>query len=144
MGEGTELCAQPARMLAYRGDDPFRPRENLFIAEPENGPAEAFQFHLSEVISQDNVIKVMDAAVDLEDQPEAVAGEVGEVPADGVLAAEAVAVDLRATKALPQAVLGQSGGLALIARESCSSAGHDAIVTCLRQRVSPLSHWERA
>jgi hypothetical protein len=32
----------------------------------------------------------------------------------------------------------------LIARESCSLASHYTIITCLFQRVSPLSHWERA
>ncbi len=101
MGEGTGLDAQPACMLAYRGDDPFGFGERLFIAEPENGPAEGLKLHLSEMVSQHDVIPFVDAAVDLEDQPEPVAGEVGEIPADRVLAAEAVSVDLRAAKALP-------------------------------------------
>ncbi len=88
-------------MLAYRVDDPFGLGERLFIAESQDGPAEACQFHLSEVISQHDVIPFVNAAVDLEDEPEAVAGEVGDVRADRVLAAEAVAVDLPAAEPLP-------------------------------------------
>jgi hypothetical protein len=88
-------------MLAYRGDDPFGPGERLFIPEPEDGPAQIFQFHLSEVVSQDDVIPIVNPAVDLEDQPEAIAGEVGDVGADGVLTAKAMAVDPRAAKPLP-------------------------------------------
>ena len=88
-------------MLAYRGDDPFGPGEHFFIAEPENGPAVAFQFHLSEVVSQDDVIPRVDTAVYLNDQPETVAGEVGEVAAYGMLAAETMAVDPGAAKPLP-------------------------------------------
>ena len=101
MGEGTELDAQPTRMLAYRGDDPVGPGERLFIAEPENGPAEALQFNLSQMISQHDVIQIVNPAVDLEDQPETVAGEIGEVPADRVLTAEAMSVDPGAAKPLP-------------------------------------------
>ena len=88
-------------MIAYRGGDPFGLGEGLFVAEPENGPAEAFQSGLPQMVSQHDVIPRMDAAVDLEDQPEPVAGEVGEVPADRVLAAEAVSVDPCAAKSLP-------------------------------------------
>ena len=101
MGEGTGLDAQSACMLAYRGDDPFGFGERLFIAEPENGPADGFQLHLSEVISQDDIIPIVNPAVDLQDQPEPVAGEVGEVAAERVLATEAVSIDLRAAKPLP-------------------------------------------
>ena len=144
MGEGSALKTQLPRMLPDCLDDPLRLGESLFIAEPEDGPAEAFQFDLSEVVSQYDVIQIVDSAVDLEDQPEPIAGEVGEIPADRVLAAEAMAVDLRAAEALPQTALGQTGGLALIARESCSSASHDAIIACLRRDVRPLSLWERA
>ena len=88
-------------MLPYRGNDPVRAGQRLLIAETENGPAEAFQFHLSEMVSQDDVIPFVNAAVDLEDQPEPVTGEVGEIRADGVLAAEAVSVDLGTAKPLP-------------------------------------------
>ena len=101
MGEGSELYAQPARMLADRGDDPVGFGERLFIAEPENGPAEAFQLGLPKVISQNDIIPFVNAAVDLEDQPELVAGEIGDVAADRVLAAEAVSVDPGAAKPLP-------------------------------------------
>ena len=144
MGEGYVPETRPSCVFAYRGNDPVGAGQGLFIAETENGPAEAFQFQLSEMVPQNDVIPLVNAAVDLEDQPEPVAGEVGEVPADGVLAAEAVSVDPSAAKPLPQAALGQTGGLTLIARESCSLASHYTIITCLFQRVSPLSHWERA
>jgi hypothetical protein len=46
-------------------------------------------------------IPFVDAAVDLDDQPEPVAGEIGEVAANRVLAAEAVSVDPGTAKALP-------------------------------------------
>ncbi len=88
-------------MFADRGDDPFGLGERLLIAESKHRPAEAFQIDLSEMVPQHDVIPRMDAAVDLEDQPEPVAGEVGEVPADRVLAAEAVSVDPCAAKSLP-------------------------------------------
>ena len=88
-------------MIAYRVDDPFGPGERLFIAEAQNGPAEAFQLYLSQVVSQDDVIQIVNRAVDLEDQPETVAGEIGEVPADRVLTAEAMSVDPGAAKPLP-------------------------------------------
>ena len=101
MGEGSELQTQLARMLAYRGENPFGPGERLFIAEPEHGPAEAFQLGLPKMVSQHDVIPFVDAAADLEDQPEPVAGEIGEVAANRVLAAEAVSVDPGTAKALP-------------------------------------------
>ena len=101
MGEGYVLETKPSCVFPYRGNDPVRAGQGLLIAEPENGPAEAFQFHLSEMVSQDDVIPFVNASVDLENQPEPVTGEVGEVAADRVLAAEAVPVDLRAAEALP-------------------------------------------
>ena len=52
-------------MLAYRGDDPVGPGERLFIAEPENGPAEAFQLGLPKMVSQHDVIPLMNTPVDL-------------------------------------------------------------------------------
>ena len=88
-------------MLPDRINNPFGPGERHFIAEPENGPAEVFQVHLSEMISQDDIIPIVNPTVDLQDQPEPVAGEVGEVAADRVLATEAVPIDLRAAKPLP-------------------------------------------
>ena len=103
-------------MVAYRGDDPFGPGERLFIAEPENGPAEAFQLGLPKMVSQHHIIPYVNAAVDLEDQPELVAGEIGEEATDRVLTTEPVAVDLSATKPLPQPALRQTGGPTLIAR----------------------------
>ena len=101
MGEGSDLNAQLSCVLPDRSNDPFRVGERLFIAEPENGPADGFQLHLSEVISQDDIIPIVNPAVDLQDQPEPVAGEVGEVAAERVLATEAVSIDLRAAKPLP-------------------------------------------
>lgn len=115
-------------MFADRRRDPFGLGENLLVSEPENRPAEGLQLRLSEVVSQDDVIAVVDSAIDLEDQPEAVAGEVGEIPADGMLAAEAVAVDPAGTKPLPQSALRQTDGLTLVSRESCASASHGAIM----------------
>ena len=123
-------------MLAYRGDDPFGLGERLFIAEPENGPSEGFQLYLSQVVSQHDVIPLVDTAVDLQDEPKPVAGEVSEVPADRMLATEAVSVDPCTAKPLPQAALRQTGGLALSARESCALTSHNAIIDYLTECVS--------
>ena len=88
-------------MLPDRINDPFGPGERHFIAEPENRPADAFQFRLPEVVPQDDIIPIVNPAIDLHDQPQPVAGEVGEVAVDRVLATEAVSIDLRAAKPLP-------------------------------------------
>ena len=143
VGRGFELEPQRPCVSADRRRDPFGPGENLFIAEPEDGPAEGFQLHLSEMISQDDVIAVVDSAVDFEDQPEAVAGEVGDIPADGMLASEAMAVDPGAAEAVPQSALRQTGGSALGSCESCALASHGAIMDYFEASVSPLSLWER-
>ena len=137
MGEGTELCAQPACVRAYPGDDPFGRGERLFIAETQYRPAEAFQLGLPKMVPQHDVIPFVDAPVDFEDQPQPFAGEVSEVSADGVLATEPVSVDLCAAKPLPQAALRQTGGLPLIARESCSVPSHDTIIACFGRHISP-------
>ena len=118
-------------MLPDRLNDPLPLGENFLIAEPENGPIEAFQFHLSEMVSQDDVIAVVNPAVDLEDEPEPVAGEVGEVSADGVLPPELMTVDPGTAKAFPQPALRQPGGLPLAARKSCAPSSHDTIMDCL-------------
>ena len=144
MGEGTELCAQPACVRAYPGDDPFGRGERLFIAETQYRPAEAFQLGLPKMVPQHDVIPFVDAPVDFEDQPQPIAGEVSEVSADRVLAPEPVSVDLCAAKPLPQAALRQTGGLPLIARESCSVPRHDTIIACSGRRIRPLSHREKA
>ena len=123
-------------MLAYRGDDPFGLGERLFVAKSENGPSEGFQLYLSQVVSQHDVIPLVDTAVDLQDEPKPVAGEVSEVPADRMLATEAVSVDPCTAKPLPQAALRQTGGLALSARESCATASHRTIIPCYDQHVS--------
>lgn len=125
--KGSGSLIQPLCMVVDRGDDPLRLGENLLISESENGPAESLQLGLPQMVSQHDVIPVVDPAVDLEDEPEAIAGEVGDVGANGVLAAEFVAVDPACPQAVPQAALSQSGVLTLSARESCSTVGHIAI-----------------
>ena len=144
MGEGTELGAQPAGVLAYPGNDPFGRGERLFIAETQYRPAEAFQLGLPKMVPQHDFIPFVHATVDFEDQPQPIAGEVSEVSADRVLATEPVSVDLCAAKPLPQAALRQTGGLPLIARESCSVPRHKTTIACFSRRISPLSQWEKA
>ena len=114
-------------MIPDRRNNAIGPGERLLVVETEHGPAESFQLHLSQVIIQLNVVPLVNAAVDLDDQPETVAGEVSEVFPDGVLATEAVSVDLAGTKPIPQPTLGQTGRLPLIARESCALPGHNPI-----------------
>ena len=82
------MDAQRTRMLTYRVDDPVGLGQGLFIAESENGPAEAFQLYLAQVISEYDVIPLMDTAVDLQDEPDSIAGEIGEIPADRMLSAK--------------------------------------------------------
>ncbi len=69
MGEGSELETQLPRVVAYRRQNALGMGQNVVIAEPEDGPAEVFQLHLSEVVSQDDVVALMNPAVDLDDQP---------------------------------------------------------------------------
>jgi len=137
MGEGTTLCAQPAGVLAYPGNDPFGRGERLLIAETQYRPTKAFQLGLPKIVPQHDVIPFVDATVDFEDQPQPIAGKVSEVSADRVLATEPMSVDLCAAKPLPQAALRQTGGLPLIARESCSVPSHDTIIACSGRHISP-------
>tara|TARA_R110002124_G_scaffold65499_2_gene179101 strand:- start:11147 stop:11470 length:324 start_codon:yes stop_codon:yes gene_type:complete len=107
-------------MIPDRGDDAIRPGKSLVVGETEHGPAKGFQLHLPQVIFQNHVGTLVNAAVDLEDQPEAVTGEVGDIFSDGMLATETVTVDLARTKAVPQVPLRQAGGLTLVARKGCA------------------------
>ena len=142
-GEGSGLETQLPRVLPDLLDDPLRLGENLLISESENGPAESLQLGLPKMVPQDDIIPFVNAAVDLHDQPQPIAGEVGEVSADRVLAAEAVAVDLPAAEPLPKSTLRQTSGLTLRTRESCSMAGHDTTIDYFNERVSnPLPSGE--
>tara|TARA_R110002124_G_scaffold70357_5_gene189002 strand:- start:4813 stop:5199 length:387 start_codon:yes stop_codon:yes gene_type:complete len=114
-------------MIPDRRDDAIGPGESLLVGETEHNPTEGFQLRLSQVVFPGNVVTLVNAAVDLKDQPETVAGEVGEIFSDGVLATEAVAVDLAGAQAVPQPTLGQTGSLPLIARKSCALPGHNTI-----------------
>ena len=69
---------------------------------------------------------MVDPAVDLEDQPKAVTGEVGEVGPDGMLSSKPVAVDPPLSQASPQSLFSQARALALRARKSCAATGHGA------------------
>jgi hypothetical protein len=139
------LHTQPSRVLSYRRHDPFGVGESFVVRESENGPAESFQLGLPEMVAQHDIVAVVDAAVDLEDQPEPIAREVREVSSDGVLASKPVAIDPGAAQAGPQAALRQTGGLALIARKSCSAASHGALIGCsIGRGKRSLSRWERA
>ena len=122
-----DLKTQPPRMIPDRRDDAIRPGKSLVVGETENGPAKGFQLHLSQVIFQNHVGTLVNAAIDLEDQPEAVTGEVGEIFSDGMLATEAVTVDLARTKAVPQVPLRQAGDLTLIAPKGCTRIGHNPV-----------------
>ena len=136
MGESCGLQAQPACVLAYPGDDPFGPGERLFIAETQYRPAEAFQLGLPKMVPQHDVIPFVNATVDFEDQPQPIAGEIGEVSTDRVLAAEPVSIDLCAAKPLPQTALRQTGSLPLITRESCSAPSHDTLIESFDRHFS--------
>ncbi len=137
MGEGSGLETQLPRVLPDLLDDPLRLGENLLISESENAPAESLQLGLPKIVPQHDIIPFVDATVDFEDQPQPIACEVSEVSADRVLATEPVSVDLCAAKPLPQAALRQTGGLPLIARESCSPPSHDTIIACFGRHISP-------
>ena len=111
-------------MIPDRRNDVVGPGERRVVGETEHGPAEGFQFHLPQMVPQDNVVPPVNTAVNLDDQPETVAGEVSEIFPDGVLATEAVTVDLACAKPIPQPTLDQTGSLPLMTRESCALPGH--------------------
>jgi len=60
--------------------------QHLLIREPHHRPAQRFQRHLSLAIPFDHVRQQVNRAIDLNDQFEAVTGEIGAVGADRVLA----------------------------------------------------------
>ena len=67
--------------------------EDLDIGEPKDRPAQTLQLGLSQMIPQNHLVETVDPAVDLHDEPQAIAGEVGDVAADRMLSAEPVSVD---------------------------------------------------
>ena len=107
-------------------DNPLRMVHDLGVNKADDGPVHGFQVRLTEVISQNNIVETMDPAVNLDDEPEAITGEICEVAPDRMLSAKPVAVDLPAPKKLPDAAFGQSCLSALGAGENRAGAGHTA------------------
>ena len=105
-------------------DQTVRIIQHLLIGEAQNGPAEVFDRLLAVMVVEDHVIAGVDAAVDLDDQTEALAGEVGVEAADGMLAAEFVTVDAAGAQVGPDAALGEAGCLAQTACIGGSAGSH--------------------
>ena len=106
------------------GQYPVWMLENLGVREAEHGPAESFQPGLSQMIPENDLVEPMDPAVDLDDEPQAITGEIGEVATDWMLSAKPVAVDLGLAQAGPQALLRQTCAFALVTCERGALAGH--------------------
>jgi len=67
------------------------------VREADDCPAHAFQFDLTEMVPEDDLVEPMDPAIDLHDEPQANTGEISEMAAHRVLSAKPVAVDLSAS-----------------------------------------------
>ena len=98
--------------------------QNLGVREADHRPTKRLKFCLAEMIPQHHVVPQVDAAVYLNDQPQAVTREISEISTDRMLPSKAVAVDLPAPEAIPEAAFGQTGTSALGAGESGACAGH--------------------
>ena len=100
--------------------------QDLLVGEAEDGPSHGFQLRLTEVVPENDLVQPMDPAIDLKDQPQPIAGEIGEEAADRMLSAKPVAVDPAVPNASPEAAFRQARALALSARKSCAATGHSA------------------
>ena len=85
--------------------------DNLGIWEPDERPAKALDCLLPVIVVKLPVFLVVNTAIELDDEFEGNAGEVGEVAINGMLATEAEAVEPGGAQVLPQG--GLSMGLAL-------------------------------
>jgi len=106
---------------------------------------------LSQMIAGHDLIPIMDTAVDLDHQPQTIAGEIRDISINRMLATELVAVDPSAPQQRPYALLGKAGLLS-------KRAGEDSAFHSYGRRPSPfraanrlrllgaqaLSHRERA
>ena len=92
--------------------DSFRPGQGLLVFEPDYGPAQSFQFDLPQMVVQNNVVAIMYAAVDFDDEAQSVAREIDDVGTDRVLAAKLAAIDPAAPQQGPDLFLGQTRLLA--------------------------------
>jgi len=95
--------------------------DDLFVQEAENEPAEGFDLALANEVVAGLIVVIMDAAVEFDDEAGLLAGEVGEVAADRVLAAELQAIEATATESLPELAFGIGLALAEVARPFGSS-----------------------
>lgn len=62
--------------------------QDVFVSETEEEPSQLFEVCLSVVVIQALLVAIMDGAVQFNDQPGLLAGEVCEIAVDGVLASE--------------------------------------------------------
>ena len=118
-GRGTVQQPCRPRLFPDRVVDPPGLAQGDLIGESHYRPPQGLDLGLAQVIAQDHVVAVVHPAVDLDHQPQGHTGEIHDVPADGVLAADLEALDRPAPQPRPDALLGQAGRLAKIA-----SAGH--------------------
>ena len=91
---------------------PLRLQQSLVIAEPQHRPAEPFKAPPAFGVPPLHLVQLVDSAVDLDHQPQSVAGEVGVEWPDGVFPAELVTVNPTSPQTFPDAVHRQPRGLA--------------------------------
>ena len=92
-------------MRANGGGDELGLAQHLGVGEAQDGPSQGFQIGLPQVIAGHDLVPIMDPAVDLDHQSQVVAGEIRDLSADRMLAAELVAVDPAAAQQGPNALL---------------------------------------
>lgn len=123
-GEGSQQAQRP-RPLADRIIDPPGLSQRDLVGEADHGPAQRLDLRLAKVIAQDDIVAVMHAAVDLDDQPQLHAGEVNRPAPDVMLPTDLEPVDGAAAQPRPDPLFSEAGGLTQIA-----GAGHDVRLHC--------------
>jgi len=79
--------------------------QHLLVGEAHHPPTQSLKGFLPSSIPFDDFVQQVNRAVDLDDQSKPLAGEVGIVGADGVLALELVPIKFAASQTRPDALL---------------------------------------
>ena len=118
----------------------MRLAKGLFVAEPQDRPAQTFKIQLTLNIPTGYIVTSMDATIDFENKPKLCASEITDIVADGMLAAELVAIDLARADQSPDLLLSKAGFLSQV------SGDVDAIQSSLfpltlSRSQSPVGSW---
>jgi hypothetical protein len=78
---------------------------DVFIPKPQNKPTQSFDLLLSNIVVQLNIVLIMDPAVQFDDEPYGLTGEIREIATDRMLSAKLQPVQPAATQRLPKHLL---------------------------------------